>query len=60
MLFSLMELVEFLGTAPGGSEPWMSLEEPIQMGLVGVCEMIRSAYQREADPTQRPVFGDPV
>ena len=30
----------------------MSLEEPIEVGLVGFCEMIRPAQKREAGPEQ--------
>lgn len=42
-VFGFIQLVELWGSILGGSEPWMSVEEPIQVGPVGVCEMIRSA-----------------
>ena len=37
----LVQLVELLESVPSGSQPWMSVEQPIQMLLVGVAEMIR-------------------
>ena len=44
--------VELLERLPGGSQAGMSVEEAIQVGLVGFCEMIRSAQERETGPEQ--------
>ena len=38
-----VELVEFLESVPRGSETWMSVEDPVEMCLVGFGEMIGPA-----------------
>ena len=47
-----VELVELLERVSGGSETGMSIEQPIQMLLVGVAEMIRPPQEREAGSEQ--------
>ena len=44
----LIQLVELLQRVLSRSQPRMSVEQPIQIRLVGVAEMIRPAYQGEA------------
>ena len=41
--FGLIQLVELLERVPRGSKTWMSLEQAVEMLLVGVCEMVGPA-----------------
>ena len=47
-----VELVELLERVPRGSETGMSVEDPVEMALVGVCEMIGPPQQGEAGSEQ--------
>ena len=48
-VFGFVELVELLKRAfSRGSETGMGVEDPVEMALVGVCEMIGPAQQGEA------------
>ena len=47
-----VELVELLERVPRGTETWMSVEQPVEVRLVGVAEMIRAPQEREAGPEQ--------
>lgn len=38
-----MQAVELLESVPSGAETGMSIEQLVEMLLVGFCEMIRSA-----------------
>ena len=57
-VFGLIKLVELLERVPRGSKTWMSLEEAIEMLLVGVCEMVGAALQLPA--YQGEALGEPA
>ena len=40
--------VEFLERVPRGTQPWMSFEQPVEMRLVAVAEMVGPVQEREA------------
>ena len=42
-VFGLIQLVELLKSVPRGSETGMSVEQPSQVLVVGVCEMVGAA-----------------
>ena len=44
----LLDPVELLESVPRGTETWMSIEELVEVRLVGVCEMIGPAQESEA------------
>ena len=51
-VFGLVDLVEFLESIPSRSQPRMSVEQPIQMRPVGVCEVVGPAQQSEPGSEQ--------
>lgn len=57
-VFGFVQPVELLERVPSGSAPGMSVEQPIQMRLVAVAEMVSSAEEGEAGSEQvRLVYG---
>ena len=59
----LVDLVELLKGVPGDLQPWIRLEQPLQVGLVGFGEMVLSPQQGETGSEQvrlerrRPLLG---
>ena len=47
-----VELVELLESVPGGAETGMSVEEAVEMRLVGLAEVVGSAQEGEAGSEQ--------
>ena len=47
-----VELVELLESVPGGAETWMSVEEAVEVRLVGFSEMVGPAQEGEAGSEQ--------
>lgn len=49
---SFVELVELLERVPRGTETWMSVEQPVEVRLAGVAEVISAPQERETGPEQ--------
>ena len=60
-VFGLVQPVELLERVPGGAEPGVSVEEPVQMGLVAFAEVVGSAQESEPGSEQvRLICGRPL